>query len=494
MELACLIIRGAPRLPEESKYPEVLCALAGRPFGRARGALLYPSFRRVRIKQVSFVSKERAVVALKGTPQRNLVDGSLLIADGQGVYASRVGYGLSAEAIPPGTYRLEGGAYRGHSMPGTATITPIPGGYRLNASADLPMVPGMRYRLSPAGGAGRYELLLCFPFEAEPRARSQVSGALRRLSAASERRALYRELFHLAGWVCLPADFSAPILQGDPGTAAAGPVVRVTVRRGAVPAQGAVKGTAGERSSASGTLVEGTAEKGGAAKKRVAGRTAATDGPAKRAAVEGRGAKDGEVGEVVGPDGSHFLISTPLFDRLRSEIEAFARRAGGPTIGLLARRLRLPDELLEAVEGVMAAEGRVEKREGFVVPADGRVALTPLEQGLSERLRSAPADRPLLRSRIPKEAVMLDKLARLGIAVRIANRYCHRERFEAMVGAIVSGRNPGDSVTLQEIQHLTRIPRDIVTDLIILLEGRGVLRRDGGIRRIVRGLEHRGRA
>ncbi len=204
-----MIVREAERARDAGKYPTLLCAPRGRPFPREGEALLYPGFRIVRIKGITRLANERYLVAVKGAP-RSAVDATrVLIAGGSGVYRGRVGYGIASVRIPPGRYRLRGGLFFGCELPGSVRVRSAGRGYRIDASDELPLVPGGRYQLHPLepGSHSFGDLVLVLPGEVAGAARERLLHELGELPFDVDRLRIYRIVLSSLGWIVLPASF-----------------------------------------------------------------------------------------------------------------------------------------------------------------------------------------------------------------------------------------------------------------------------------------------
>lgn len=436
MEFACLLIRSAPRPAESSKYPTLLCAPAGRSFAGVRGAILFPGMAHVRIKRFSLLSPQRILVMLKGATRSALARGTILIEESAPIYLTRAAYAVSTGRIREGVYRMEGGLFHGHRLPGTVTVEPRSSGYFLRASADLPLLPGARYRLIQAASApGReaaaagespavgppIEIRLCIPGEVPSRRQGELAGFLKRLSEGFDRDLLFHTLVRIYGWAALPATTES-----------------------------------------------------------------ARGKPAARGAQHGSAERDGHR-IVVGSRGVRYWMREKRLTDFEREVERHVRGSGGTTVRRLSAELDLPEDLVDAIASALFASGTLERRGGLLVESGLAVGLPPLERSLENLLRGAPADRPLLHARTREERRLLDKLARLNIAVRIGDAFCHRERYEAMVQAILSGGHPGERVTPESARQRVDVSRASIEGLLSHMESQGLLRREGGICRIAHG-------
>lgn len=407
--------------------------------------MLYPGLAHVRVKRFTLVSPQRALVTVKGAARSALAPGSILIEEAAPIYLTRAAYAVSTFRIPSGVYRLEGGLFHGHRLPGTVTIEPRHGGYFLRASSDLPLLPGGRYRLTQTVNAPQkesagspdsrrepaLEIRVCVPGEIPTRHRDVLDGLLKRLAEGFDRGLLFHGLVRIFGWAAFPAGLVSAL----------------------------------ESSAVSGVP-------------RGDGR------PAMKRGGSGEGHRI-----VVGPRGVRYWVREKTLADFEREIVRRVRGSGGINSRRLAAELDISEDLVEAVGATLVHSGSLEKRGGMLVEGGRAISLPPLERSLEKLLRDAPAERPLLHGRTRQERVLLEKLTRLNIAVRIGEAFCHRERYDAMVQAILSDGHPGDRVTPESARRRVEVPRDCLIDLLSHMEAQGLLRRDGGVRRIAHGMK-----
>lgn len=431
-----------------------MCVAVGKPFLNTHDALIFPHFDRVRIKALNRLPDGRFVAELKGVPRRRLQHGTLIIAGSEPVVRSRVGYGISLRTIPAGVYQARGGAYREHALPGTLTVTPVSPGYRITASADLPMIPGASYRLLPVeagaaaarspaasgspqpgqgtaeaakeGGSKRklpHELLLCIPVEPGRKRREAVGSALSQLRGTVSARRIAAANLGLLGWTLLPERIGLPSVEEE-------------LRR--------LDSPIGER--------EGD-----------------------------------EVLELKGSSGPRVALFASFLEKVAAEIERTLRKAGGEKIDAVSRRTDHPIELVRAVSEELERTEHVVREAGVLIPAGPRAGLSPIEKGVLESLRSGFETKGLVRAGKGIERRVLDKLVEIRLAVRIGDRYCAMDVFETLIGRLLRGRNPGEAIELAQAREILGLPREHTVQLLELLDREGLLRREQHVHRVVRG-------
>ncbi len=193
-----MIVRSVRPPGEHSKHPVALCSPAGAPFGAPASALLFPSFRTVRVKSITKLADERFALTLKGAPLKALSAGSVIVSDS--VYRGREGYGVSAGGLRAGRYAPSGGLYRGCPLPGAVEIERVSGSFRAICSAELPLVPGGRYELK-APGEKSAVFLLVVPGSVPRAMRGRLASELEALGEPPDRLDIFRAILEVRGWV-----------------------------------------------------------------------------------------------------------------------------------------------------------------------------------------------------------------------------------------------------------------------------------------------------
>lgn len=429
MELSCLVVRGEARGTAGSKYPVVICTAAGKPFSTTHDALVYPRFERARIKTAARMPDGRYVVRLKGVARRRLAPGTLIIGGGQPVYRSQVGYAISHFRLPAGDYRLRGGLFREHVLPGTVRLTPVTSGYRLSASTELPLVAGGRYRLTPAGeearaGAGA---LLCVPGEIDKRERSHLGTALatlsRNLSGGGLPHAqIEATILRLVGWVLAASE------------AAVGPLLAAASTSFSWPDS---------------FIAEETAD-------------------------------------LPGPAGTRLLVCGRLFGELATAVEKAIGRSPGSDATSIASGLSFPRDVVEAVAEELQRRGQVVRTAGVYRRAGQGAGLSPIEKGALEALRRH-AGEGFVRAGMGLDREILEDLVRRRVVVRLGDRYCAADTYDALVKRLLAGRNPGEAIAVSEAKRVLGLSREHAVRFLESLDERGLLRRERAVHRVVRG-------
>ena len=459
MESPCLVIRSESQ--RQSKYPAVVCVAAGKPFPNTHDALVYPHFDRARIKSLTRLPDGRFVALLKGVPRRWLTPGAVIVAGSEPVVRSRVGYGISLRAIPAGTYRVRGGLYREHSLPGTVSVSAVASGFHMTSSADLPLVPGASYRLFPveeqtaahperrAAGAGPrppsvpevpaaatkgkkqlpYELLLCVPVEVGKTERKLLGPLLEQVGRTVSARRIAAVNVALLGWAFVSERVNAATVAEELGQLE--------------PAQSLGAG-------ANGGLLELKAD-GGAA----------------------------------------LVLTGACRSRLTKEIERALRRSGGEKTDAVARETGLPLELVRSVLAELERTEQVVRDSGVLIPSGPRAGLSPIEKGVLQSLRTGFESQGFVRAGKGIERRVLERLVEIRVAVRIGDRYCAMDTFEALVDRLLRGRNPGEAIELAGAREILGLPREQTVQFLELLDAKGLLRREEHLHRIVKGLRPR---
>jgi hypothetical protein len=201
------------------------------------------------------------------------------------------------------------------------------------------------------------------------------------------------------------------------------------------------------------------------------------------AAYDSRG-----VVEMTGPALTRFLIVPELLAKIRTGIGRTVKQGAGETGAQIAAKLDLSADLVEAVIGGMEAEGEVAREEGIVLPAGSKAGLSPMEHGIVDQLNRDAAEGNLGRGGKAADREILRKLVRLRVLVELGDRYCTVESYTAFTRNLLNGKNPGGIVTIAEAKAALGLPREQTIQFLESLNDRGVLRRDGDIHRVVRGL------
>lgn len=403
----------------------------------------------------------RLLVRLKGVARRHLSAGGVIIAGGQPLYRSRVAYAVGRGRVEPGDYRLVGGLYRGHVLPGSVRVTAAGRGFRIASSTDLPLVVGGRYRLQPlqdpsahrgsgptkegaalrhggehrvivrgAGSARWGELIVCVPLEVDKRERSVLGEALEKLGKLAAGGGLPRHraeavVLRLAGWV----------IVGGPKAAA-------------------------QTREAVGSILEGPTAP-------------------ERERFE----------ELAGPAGTRLLLSAKLLTELEEQVEKAVVQVAGATLGRIAARIGRRVELVEAVIGHLEEGGRLVRERGVYLTAGAGVGLSPIEKRVVDSIGRLDPSGGLPRTEARDEQEILERLLRRRVVVRVGGRYLTTEGYRSFVRRLLEGRNPGEAIDLREARARLGFSREQTVQFLESLGRQGVLRREGDLHRVVRGLE-----
>jgi len=417
----------------DSKYPAYLCAAAGKPFPQTHDAVVFPHFDHARIKELRRMNDGRFMVRLKGVPRKNLSSGSVIIAGGQPVFRSRSGYAIGKRRIASGVYSARGGLFREHLLPGTVSVAAAGSGYRITASADLPLVPGGRYRLTPVEEAEQsqralpYELVMCIPWELPQTVRRTIGPLLEQIAQEVSLRRISAANLVLLGWTALPS---------------------------------------------------------GASSSQVFESAASFNIPDLRVEVE-------ESLELQGDVGTRFLVTRVFFVGASRKMEKVIRQSSGAKVDGIAAGVGLPVELVHALAREIEKAGRLVRAAGVLAPAGERAGLSPIEKGLLESLRERFETSGFVRAGKGADQDILQRLVSLKLAVRIGDRYCASDTFERLVARLLEGRNPGEAIALSEAKRILELPREQLVQFVETLDREGVLRREGPLHRVVKGLGDR---
>ncbi|HUX21071.1 MAG TPA: SelB C-terminal domain-containing protein, partial [Spirochaetia bacterium] len=326
-----------------------------------------------------------------------------------------------------------GGLFREHVLPGTVEISSVSSGYCMRASTDLPLVVGGRYRLrridQPAdrGREMPLEFVLCLPLELERQAKKSLGESLTNLAREVSQARVHAVALRLLGWVSVPT--------------------RVT-------------------------------------SKAILEAAATLKSP--------HGADDmSKVIEIEGPALTRYLIVPELLSKIRAGIGRTVKQGAGETAVKIAAHLDLAADLVEAVVGGMEDAGEVAREEGVVLPAGSKAGLSPMEHGIVDQLNRDAEEGNLGRGGKGADREILKKLVRLRVLVELGDRYCSMESYSAFARSLLNGKKPGGIVTIAEAKESLGLPREQTIQFLESLNDRGVLRRDGDVHRVVRGLEVR---
>lgn len=426
MELSCLIVRSLLPGASGTKYQTVICSGAGKEFPRSRDAVTYPHFSKVRLKQLSRLPDGRHAAQLKGIARKRLTQGLVLIAAGQAPHRSRVGYGISVRKIPPGSYSAAGGLYREHSLPETLDVSEVPGGYRISSRFELPLVVGGRYRLTPAGETEKGKM----PFElllcVPQEVDRQAKRALGPMLSEAARDVSTLRIYALLFGLLGWVEFPAR-LDSARLTQALASVSHPRFGR---------------------EFVELTAE------------------PERR-----------------------FLIAPDLLGEITNQVQREVRHGKAETAERLASAVGYPSGLIEAVTGQLEKEGELAREEGTFIAIGKEAGLSPMERGLVEQLAREATSGSLGRAGKGADRATMRRLVRLHVVVELGDRYVPTESYSRLAGRLLQDKKPGGAISVSEAKSALGLPREQTVRFLESLDDRGVLRRDGDIHRIVKGLE-----
>ena len=425
MELSCLIVRSLVPGTSGTKYQTVICSGAGKEFPRSRDAITYPYFSKVRLKQLSRLPDGRHAALLKGIARKRLNQGLVLIAAGQAPYRARVGYGISVRKIPAGSYTVVGGLFREHVLPGPVEVTVVPGGYRISSRFELPLVVGGRYRLTPAEEGSKGKM----PFELLMCIPQELDRQTKRmlspmLSEAASEVTTLRIYALLFGLV---GWVELPD-RLDP-----------------------------ERFS-------------------------------QALATISRARFGGEFRELAAEPARRFLIAPELLSEITSQIHREVRHERAGSAEGLASTIGYPVGLIEAITNRLEEEGELAREEGSFVAIGKEAGLSPMERGLVEQLAREAVSGTLPRAGKGADRATMRKLVRLHIVVELGDRYLPAESYSSLAERLLQNRKPGGAISVSEAKAALGLPREQTISFLESLDDRGVLRRDGDIHRIVKGL------
>ncbi len=426
VELSCLIVRSLVPGTSGTKYPTVICSGAGKEFPRSRDAITYPHFSQVRIKQLSRLPDGRHALQLKGVARKRLAPGLILMAAGQAPHRSRIGYGISMRKIPAGKYSAVGGLFREHSLPGTLDVTEVAGGYRISSQFDLPLVVGGRYRLTPEEESGKRTMPLELLLCIPQEVDRQTKRLLRQvLSEAAQEISTIRIYALLFG---LFGWIELPE-RLDSGRLAdhLGSVSHLRFGR---------------------ELIELSAE------------------PRRR-----------------------FLVAPELLEGIVSQVHREVRHGRAETVDTLASVIGHPPGLVEAITRRLEEEGELAREDGRYVAVGKEAGLSPMERGLVEQLAREAAGGNLGRGGKGADRATMRRLVRLQVVVELGDRYLPMESYSMLAGRLLHDKKPGGAISVSEARSALGLPREQTIRFLESLDDRGVLRRDGDVHRVVKGLE-----
>lgn len=423
-----MVVRRVETPAAGEKHPELLCVSRGEAFPPRGTALLLPAFRQVKIKSIKSLPQGRNLVTVKGAPRRALHEGAILVAGGSGLYRGQTGYGLLSTRLPPGRYRLRGGLYRGCELPGSVQIHPSNRACRFVATSDLPLVPGGRYQILPAGGErgpelalpgatrdesrprpagpGRArttvdplrgaELLLVVPAEVEGGLRVRLLRALDRLPFDVDRPAIFGLILAYQGWVETPADF------------------------------------------------------------------------------EGRAALAGvAISETI-------TVSESFFANLTKRMVRIVRGRGGAAPREVGAALGVPEGLAAAAGEALIQRGLLREEEGLLLPPGGELPLSPYDRSIYAALRAGGLrGRPRESVRGEQERELFARLERLGLVQRLGGSWVASDLVEGAGRTLFLHEGSGAPFTLDSVMALLKVDRGEALGLLGRLTEEGALERAG---------------
>jgi selenocysteine-specific elongation factor len=202
-----------------------------------------------------------------------------------------------------------------------------------------------------------------------------------------------------------------------------------------------------------------------------------------------------KAGEVVVLDGSELVLTPASLQRLRTQCldlvsayhAQFPFRAGIPREELKSR-LKVPDEVFEALVGGLVAEGRLRERGTMLARSDFGVQLTAEQQAKIEKFLAELAANPFSpQPTEPLEPELLGLLADQGKVVKLAeNVVLTAEAYRQMTEKVVDYLVKHGRVTVAQVRDMFGTSRKYALALMEHLDDRRITRRVGDERVLIR--------